>query len=132
MLSVLPSPGGRVTVAGFLDSDIGKVSEWCDLRGMKLNATKTMIVSRSQTMHPHSAVRVVGKVKQFCYLGVMLDCGGWGCRKSQRARIGASRGKLTETKSPGTQGIPLPQGGKVYESCIRSVMLYGVGDIGSD
>ena len=32
------------------------VSEYCDLWGMKLNAskTKTMIVSRSRTMHPHN------------------------------------------------------------------------------
>ena len=35
---------------------IGMVSEGCDLWGMKLNAskTKTMIVSRSRTMHPQS------------------------------------------------------------------------------
>ena len=34
--------------------DLGRVSEWCDLWRMKLNAsiTNTMIVSRSRTMHP--------------------------------------------------------------------------------
>ena len=34
--------------------DLCRVSEWCDLWGMKLNAskTKTIIVSRSSTMHP--------------------------------------------------------------------------------
>ena len=32
------------------------MNAWCDLWGMKLNAskTKTMIVSRSRTMHPQS------------------------------------------------------------------------------
>ena len=32
------------------------MNAWCDLYGMKLNAskTKTMIVSRSRTMHPQS------------------------------------------------------------------------------
>ena len=42
------SPGIRVTVAKSLINDLGKVSEWYDLWGMKLNAskTKTMIVSR--------------------------------------------------------------------------------------
>ena len=32
----------------------GRVSEWCDFWGVKLNASKakTMIVSRSRTMHP--------------------------------------------------------------------------------
>ena len=55
LLAVVPSPGVRVTVAEFLVRDLGRVSEWCDLRGMNLNAskTKTMIVSRSRTMHPH-------------------------------------------------------------------------------
>ena len=39
-----------------------KASEWCDLWGMKLNAskTKTMIVSMSRTMHPHSPALTIG------------------------------------------------------------------------
>ena len=38
-----------------------KVSEWCDLCGMKLNASKikSMIVSRSRTMHPQSPVLTI-------------------------------------------------------------------------
>ena len=32
----------------------GKVGEWCDICRMKLNSTKTMIVSRSRTMHLQS------------------------------------------------------------------------------
>ena len=45
----------KVTVAEFLNRVIGKVSEWCDLLGVKLNAsvTKTMIISRSRMLHPH-------------------------------------------------------------------------------
>ena len=56
LMAVLPSPGLRVAVAESLISDLGRVSEWCDLWGMKLNAskTKTMIVSRSRTMHNQS------------------------------------------------------------------------------
>ena len=54
LIAVVPSPGVRVTVAESLSRDLMKVSEWCDLWGMKLNAikTKTMIVSKSCTMHP--------------------------------------------------------------------------------
>ena len=39
-----------------------KVNEWCDLWGMKLNAskTKTMIVSRSRTIHPQSPALTIG------------------------------------------------------------------------
>ena len=56
LLAVLPSQGVRVRVAESLIRDLGRVSEWCDLWGMKLNAgkTKTMTVSRSGTMHPKS------------------------------------------------------------------------------
>ena len=55
-MAVVPSPGVRVTLAESLIRDLGRVSEWCDLWGMKLNASKTkmMIVSRSRTMHPQS------------------------------------------------------------------------------
>ena len=52
----MPYPGVRVTVAESLIRDLGRVSEWSDVWRMKLNAsrTKTMIVSRSRTMHPQS------------------------------------------------------------------------------
>ena len=51
-VAVVPSTGVRVAVAESLICDLGRVSEWCDIWGMKLNAskTKTMIVSRSRTM----------------------------------------------------------------------------------
>ena len=52
LMAVVPSPGVRVTVAESLIRNLGRVSEWCDLWGIKLNAskTKTMIVSWSR-MH---------------------------------------------------------------------------------
>ena len=54
LIAIVPSPGLRVAVAESLSRDLVKVSGWCDLWGMKLNAsmTKTLIVSRSCTMHP--------------------------------------------------------------------------------
>ena len=54
LVDVVPSPGVRVTVAESLIRDVVTVSEWCDIWGMKLNASKnkTVIVSRSRTMHP--------------------------------------------------------------------------------
>ena len=56
LMAVVPSPGVRIAVAASLIRDLGRGSEWCDLWGMKLNAskTKTMIVSRSRTTHPQS------------------------------------------------------------------------------
>ena len=58
----MPFPGVRVAVAESLIGDLGRVSEWCDLWGLKLYAskTKTMIISRSHTMHPQSPPLTIG------------------------------------------------------------------------
>ena len=52
-MAVVHSPGVRVAVAESLIRHLLRVSEWCDLWGMKLNVnkTKTMIVSRSRASH---------------------------------------------------------------------------------
>ena len=79
-MAVVPYPGFRDTVAQSLISDIGRVSEWCDAWGMKLNAsnTKTMIVSRSHTMHPLSPPLTIGgtvlkESADLVILGVTFD-----------------------------------------------------------
>ena len=80
LMAVVPSPGVRVPVAVSLIRDHGRVSEWYDLWGMKLNAnkTKTMIVSRSRTMHLQSPPLTIGGtvLKESDYLvilGVTFD-----------------------------------------------------------
>ena len=80
LMAVVPSPGVRVTVAESLIRDFGRVSEWRDLWGMKLNAsqTKTMIVSRSRTMQPQSPPLTIGgtvlkESDDFVILGVIFD-----------------------------------------------------------
>ena len=62
LMDVVKYPGFRVPVAESLIRDIGRVSERCDLWGMKLNAnkTKTMIIPRSRTMHPQSPPLIIG------------------------------------------------------------------------
>ena len=76
----MPSPGVRVTVAESLSRDLVNVSEWCDLWGMKLNAsrTKAMLVSRSPTMHPQSPALTIGgtvlkESDDLVILGVTFD-----------------------------------------------------------
>ena len=56
LMAVAPFPGARVTIPESLNRDLVRVNAWCDVWGMKLNSskTKTMIVSRSRTMHPQS------------------------------------------------------------------------------
>ena len=70
LMAIVPSPGVGVAVAESLICDLGRVSEWCDLWGMKLNVskTKTMIVSRSRTMHPQSPPLTIEGVWWPCYL----------------------------------------------------------------
>ena len=79
LMAVVPSPGVRVAVAESLIRDLGRVSEWCDLWGMKLNASKTkiMIVSMSRIMHPQSPLLTIGgtvlKESDLVILGVIFD-----------------------------------------------------------
>ena len=70
----------RVAVAESLIRDLGRVSEWCDLWGINLNAskTKTMIVSRPRTMHPQSPPLTIGgtvlkESDDLVILGVTFD-----------------------------------------------------------
>ena len=79
-LIAMPFPDIRVTIAESLSHDLIKVSEWSDLWGMKLNAskTKTMIVSRSHTMHPQSPALTIGRTvpkesDDLVILGVTFD-----------------------------------------------------------
>ena len=79
-MAVVPSPGVRVAVAESLIRDLGRVSEWCDLCGTKFKAskTKTMIVSRSLTMHPQSPPLTIGgtvlkESDDLVILGVTFD-----------------------------------------------------------
>ena len=80
LMAVAPSPGVRVAVAESMIRDLDRVSEWCNHWGVKLNAskTKTLIVSRSRTIHPHSppftiGVTVLKESDDLVILGVTLD-----------------------------------------------------------
>ena len=80
LIAVVPPPGVRVTVAESLSRDLVKISEWCDLWMMKLNASKTkaLIVSRSRTIHPRSPALTIGgtvlkESDDLVILGVTFD-----------------------------------------------------------
>ena len=80
LMAVMPSPAVRVAVSESLIRDLGRVSERCDLWGMKLNATKTktMIVSRSRPMYPQSTPLTIGRTvlkesDDLVILGVTFD-----------------------------------------------------------
>ena len=79
-MAVVPSPSAQVTVAESLNCDLVRMNAWCDLWGIKLNAskTKTTIVSRSHTMHPQSPPltidgTVLKESDDLAILGVTFD-----------------------------------------------------------
>ena len=51
LMAVVPSPCIRVTVAESLIHYVDRVTEWCDLLGMKLNASKTKTMIKTMTGH---------------------------------------------------------------------------------
>ena len=76
----MSSPGVKVTIIESLSRDLVKASEWCDLWGLKLNVSKnkTMIVSRSCTIHPQSPALTIGgtvlkESNDLVILGVTFD-----------------------------------------------------------
>ena len=67
----------------------------------------------------------IEEVDEFCYLGNVLDCEA-GVEKAVRARVAAAWTKWREMASLLiNRSIPLKVRASVYESCVRSVMLYG-------
>ena len=80
LVAVVPSPDQRRLVSESLNRDLAKISDWCKLWGMKLNASKTqsLIVSRSRTVVPnHPDLVIDGIVLQTCMsfkiLGILFD-----------------------------------------------------------
>ena len=73
LMAVVPSPGIGVAVAEYLIRDLGRVGEWCDLWGMKLNVSKTKTDSL-QVMHPLTIGGTVLKESDdLVTLGVTFD-----------------------------------------------------------
>jgi len=67
----------------------------------------------------------IEEVDEFCYLGNILDCEP-GLERAARARVAAVGKKWREMASLITnRSIPFKIKGSVYESCVRSVMLFG-------
>ena len=68
---------------------------------------------------------IIEEVKQFCYLGDMLDSEG-GVERAIRTRVATTWMKWREIAGLLiNKSIPLKNRGRVFEACIRSVLLYG-------
>ena len=68
---------------------------------------------------------VLEEVENLCYLGDTTSCYG-GSSKAVSARIGGAWKKFGELSGAlfGKQGLSLKQQGKIYQCCVRPVLLY--------
>ena len=63
-------------------------------------------------------------VPEFCYLGDMLSAGG-GCELAAGTRCKCAWGKFRQLLPLLTErNVPLVTRGRVYSTCVRSVMLH--------
>ena len=64
-------------------------------------------------------------VDKFCYLGDMLGCGG-GAGDAVISRVRCVWGKFRELALILTvRGVSLKMKGRIYSSCVQSMMVYG-------
>jgi len=64
-------------------------------------------------------------VDKFCYLGDMIGCGG-GVEEAVRTRVKCAWGKFRELAPLLTlRGLSLKLKGKLYGTCVQSVLMYG-------
>ena len=68
---------------------------------------------------------VLEEVETFCYQGDMISCLG-GASEAVSARIGSAWKKFRELSGAlvGKQGLSLMQWGKIYQCCVRPLLLY--------
>ena len=68
---------------------------------------------------------MVEEVKEFCYLGDLLDSKG-GVERAVRMRVPAAWYKLRDISSIRIQKrVPLKNRARVYVTCVRFTLLYG-------
>ena len=80
-------------------------------------------------MEPCDALQLEGEtveeVKEFCYLGDLLDSEG-SVERAVRMRVSAAWNKWRDISSLLiNKSLPLKNRARVYDACIRSVLLYG-------
>ena len=103
-------------------------------RQVSLLSCRDIFVYRTCLCHNCSVVEklefktgedVLEDVEKFCYLGDMISCFG-GASEAVSARIGSAWNKFRELSGVlvGKQGLSLMQRGKIYQCCVRPVLLY--------
>ena len=103
-------------------------------RQVSLLSSRGIFVCRTCLRHNCSVVEklefktgedVLEEVEKFCYLGDMISCFG-GASEAVSARIGSAWKKFRELSGVlvGKRGLSLMQRMKIYQCCVRPVLLY--------
>ena len=103
-------------------------------RQVSLLSCRDVFVSRTCLVHNCSVEEkiefergedVLGEVEKFCYLGDMINCYG-GASEAVSARTGTAWKKFKELIGVlvGKKGLSLKQRGKIYQCCVRPILLY--------
>ena len=103
-------------------------------RQVSLLSSRGIFVCRTCLHHNCSVVEklefktgedVLEEVEKFCYLGDMISCFG-GASEAVSARIGSAWKKFRELSGVlvGKRGLSLMQRMKIYQCCVRLVLLY--------
>lgn len=111
-----------------------KCKKWCHLRCSGLKSVKTVqnfccpVCKRRAESNKDGETRqydrLIGGVQEFIYLGDMLDCEA-GAERAARARVAITWRKWREIAHLLTNKfVPLKYRGGMYETYIRSVLLY--------
>ena len=101
---------------------------------MSLLSCRDIFVCRTCLRHNFSVVEklefktgedVLEEVEKFCYLGDMISCFG-GASEAVSVRIGSAWKKFRELSGVlvGKQSFSFKQLGKIYQCCVRTVLLY--------
>ena len=103
-------------------------------RQVSLLSCRDVFVSRTCLVHNCSVEEkiefergedVLGEVEKFCYVGDLINCYG-GASEAVSARTGSAWKKFKELIGVlvGKKGLSLKQRGKIYQCCVRPILLY--------
>ena len=105
----------------------GRIYSTC-IRSVMLHAEKTWAVTATTLnllrRNGRAMIRWICNVPEFCYLGNMISAGG-GCELAAVTRCKYAWGKFRQLLPLLTnRNLPLLNRGRIYSTCIRSVMLH--------
>lgn len=110
-----------------MQAKIDKLAQYSDTIGLRINTEKTKLLKNNN--HPNNKIMINGKeveeVDKFTYLGSVMERSG-GCKKDIQTRITKAQHAFNAlNKIWQTNEISETTKIKIFNSCIKSILLYG-------